>query len=86
MSTQLVIRIDPDLKEKASHFAAREGRSLSEVVRALLENYTRERDMTGYVDDLWARIGRKLADKDTTPADIERVIEEVRADNGQGRR
>ncbi len=84
-STQLVIRIDPTLKEKASHLAAREGKSLSELVRELLTNYIREHDLASYIDSLWRRVGMKLEEDAVTPAEIHRIIEEVRAGHDQSR-
>jgi len=58
MTTQMIIRLDPGLKDKASKLAKKEGKSLSELVRELLEKYTKERDMGTYIDDLWDRIGK----------------------------
>ena len=81
MSTQLVVRIDESLKEKANNLATREGKHLSELVRELLEDYVRERDISGYIDDLWDRLGMKLADKGVTHADIETTIHEVRTEH-----
>ncbi len=81
MVTQMIIRIDPDLKEKANRLAKKEGKNLSELVRELLENYTKERDMSAYIDNLWERIGEKLKGKNITPADIEKAIKQVRSEN-----
>ncbi len=81
MSTQLVVRIDESLKEKANNLATREGKHLSELVRELLEDYVRERDISGYIDDLWDRLGTKLADQGVTHADIETTIHEVRTEH-----
>ena len=59
MATQMIIRVDPSLKNKVSKLAKAEGKNLSELVRELLEKYTQERDMSAYIDDLWDRIGQK---------------------------
>lgn len=82
MTTQMIIRIEPGLKEKVSKLAKKEGKNLSELVRELLEKYTKERDMSSYVDNLWDKIGKKLSEKNITPSDIENVIKQVRSDNG----
>ncbi len=74
MSTQMVLKIDPELKEKVSRLARTEGKTLSQVVRELLEEYVRNRDMTGYIDDLWNRIGTKLKDRGVTEEEVFRVI------------
>lgn len=62
MATQMIIRIDPRLKEKISRLAQSEGKNLSELVRELLEKYTKERDMGAYIDNLWDSIGKKYID------------------------
>ena len=61
MSTQMIIRVEPDLKKEVSRLAKAEGKNLSELVRELLVKYTKERDMSVYIDDLWERIGQKLS-------------------------
>ena len=37
MNTQMILRIDPELKSKVSNLAKAEGKRVSEVVRELLE-------------------------------------------------
>jgi len=79
MTTQMIVRIDPGLKAKVSKLAKAEGRRVSEVVRELLEDYVRDRDIGSYVDDLWTRIGSKLTSRGVSLKDVSRVIREVRA-------
>ena len=79
MTTQMIVRIDPELKTKVNNLAKAEGKSVSEVVRELLEDYIRNRDIGSYIDDLWARIGNKLTSRGLGPKDIQRTIREVRA-------
>lgn len=78
MSSQLIIRIDEELKNKVSRFAMAEGKSASQVVREMLEQYVSERDISGHIDGLWDRIGRRLSEKGIGPDDVTRVIEDVR--------
>ena len=78
MTTQMIVRIDTDLKAKVNKFAKVEGKSVSEVVRELLEEYVKSRDIDSYIDDLWERIGGKLTSSGLGPKDIERVIRDVR--------
>ncbi|UCF83644.1 MAG: CopG family transcriptional regulator [Desulfobacteraceae bacterium] len=78
MTTQMIVRIDPDLKAKVNNFAKAEGKNVSEVVRELLEDYVKSRDINAYVDDLWDRIGGKLTSSGFGPKNIKRVIREVR--------
>jgi predicted DNA-binding protein len=78
MSTQMIVRIDPELKEKAGNLAKAEGRNISEVVRELLENYVKDRDISEYIDGLWERIGIKIKEKGISVSDIDSVISQVR--------
>ena len=79
MTTQMIVRIDPDLKAKVNNFAKAEGKSVSEVVREVLEEYVKTRDIDSYIDNLWDRIGGKLASSGVGPKDVKRVIRDVRA-------
>ena len=79
MSTQMIVRINPELKNKVNTLAKAEGKSVSEVVRELLEEYVKNRDIGLYIDDLWQRIGDKLVARKIGPKDIQRAIQEVRA-------
>ena len=79
MTTQMIVRINPDLKNKVNNLAKAEGKSVSEVVRELLEDYVKNRDIGLYVDDLWQRIGDKLISRKIGPKEIQRAIQEVRA-------
>jgi len=80
MSDQLLIRIDPKIKEKFTQLTRAEGKNNSLVIRELIEKYIRERDMSGYIDDLWDRISRRAEQLGITEKDIERTIREVRAE------
>ena len=79
MTTQMIVRINPDLKNKVNTLAKAEGKSVSEVVRELLEDYVKNRDIGLYVDELWQRIGDKLISRKIGPKEIQRAIQEVRA-------
>jgi Arc/MetJ family transcription regulator len=81
MATQMIVRIDPDLKAKVNRFAKLEGKSASEIVRQLLKEYVKTRDIDSYIDNLWDRIGGKLASKGARPKDVERIIRDVRNKN-----
>lgn len=78
MATQMIVRINPELKNKVNNLAKAEGKNVSEVVRELLEDYVKDRDIGAYIDDLWERIGGKLTSRGHTPKDIQRAIREVR--------
>jgi len=81
MTTQMIIRVEPTLKNKVSNLAKSEGKSLSELVRELLENYTKERDMGAYIDNLWDSIGKKLSQENINESDIAEAIRLTRLRN-----
>jgi negative regulator of replication initiation len=78
MSDQMIVRIDRELKSKVNSLAKAEGKSISDVVRALLVDYVRNRDIAAYVDDLWGRIGGKFASRGIRPADIRKAVKAAR--------
>ncbi|MBW2592397.1 MAG: ribbon-helix-helix protein, CopG family [Deltaproteobacteria bacterium] len=81
MTTQMIIRVEPTLKNKVINLAKSEGKSLSELVRELLENYTKERDIGAYIDNLWNSIGKKLSQENVNESDIEEAIKLARSKN-----
>ncbi len=81
MTTQMIIRVDQGLKNKASQLAKADGKNLSELVRELLERYTRERNMSAYIDNLWEKIGNNLSKADVSEVDISEAIKQVRSRN-----
>lgn len=82
MSTQMLIRIDDEVKNRLNKLARLEGKTTSEMVRELIEERIKERDIGAYVDDLWNRIGKKLKSKGVTPTAIEKAIKASRKNQG----
>lgn len=78
MAEQLLIRVAPELKRKLSKFASMEGKTSSQVVRDLIAEYVRRRDVASYVDSLWERIGQSLRARGVGRADIAKALREVR--------
>jgi len=78
MTVQMLIRIDPELKEKIQQLARYEGKTTSGMVREIIADYVKERDIGTYVDDLWKRIGKKLRSKGKKKSDIEQEITKAR--------
>ncbi|MFZ5799234.1 MAG: ribbon-helix-helix protein, CopG family [Thermodesulfobacteriota bacterium] len=79
MSSQMILRVPDDLKEKVGRQAKAEGKNVSTLVREVLEEYIRNRDMSSHVDDLWGRIGRNLKARGKGSENIESGIRLVRA-------
>jgi len=82
MSTQIIIRIDDEVKSRLNKLARIEGKTTSEMVRELIEERIKERDIGSYVDDLWNRVGSKLQSKGVTPAAISKAIKASRKKQG----
>lgn len=82
MSTQIIIRIDEEVKDRLKRLARLEGKTASEMVRELIEERIKERDIGAYVDALWGRIGKKLKSKGVTLAAIDKAIKASRKNQG----
>ncbi|MBI3399594.1 MAG: ribbon-helix-helix protein, CopG family [Deltaproteobacteria bacterium] len=82
MTTQMIVRIDEGVKNRLNRLARLEGKTTSEIVRELIEERIKERDIGAYVDDLWNRIGRKLKSKGVTAAIIDKAVKEARKKQG----
>ncbi|HLG23137.1 MAG TPA: ribbon-helix-helix protein, CopG family [Candidatus Manganitrophaceae bacterium] len=78
MSTQMILRVDSEIKEKLSKLARREGKTASQVVRELIEGYIQDKDIGTYVDDLWGRVEASLRSKKVTRKDIAKAVKAVR--------
>ncbi len=79
MSTQMIVRIDQELKVKLTRIAKSEGKNVSHVIRDLIEDYIKERDIGSYIDDLWNRVGKKLASRGVKAESVRKAIRDVRA-------
>ena len=78
MTTQMIIRIDSEMKNRLNKLARVEGKTTSQMVRELIEDYIREKDIGTYIDNLWDRIGGKLRAKRINQKDINRAIKKSR--------
>ena len=78
MATQMIIRIDSEMKNRLNRLARLEGKATSQMVRELIQDYLREKDIGTYIDDLWDRIGGRLRSKGINEKDIRWAIKETR--------
>jgi predicted DNA-binding protein len=78
MADQLLIRIDPDLKERLDRLSRAEGKTTSRMVRELIRDYVKERDIASYIDGLWDRIANKLGARGVRASDIGKAIAKSR--------
>lgn len=78
MTTQLLVRLDSDLKNRLNIVARSEGKSSSDVVRELVSDYISERDLSAFIDELWESIGKQIRKSGIKEKDINKIIKEVR--------
>ena len=78
MPDQMLIRIENDIKERFSKIARSEGKSASQKIRELMEEYINDRDIAPYVDSLWERIGNDLDSKKVTGVRVRKAIHDSR--------
>jgi predicted DNA-binding protein len=79
MGSQMLIRIDDETKERFYRLARMEGKSASEKIREMIEDYIAKTDISHVIDNLWSRIGLKIKDKGFREGDIEKMIQDARA-------
>ncbi|OGV60726.1 MAG: hypothetical protein A2X45_09175 [Lentisphaerae bacterium GWF2_50_93] len=80
MNKNLIVRIDDSMKSKVEYLARAEGKNSSIVIRELLADYVKKRDIGACVDTLWNSISMDLKKHGATPGKISKAIREVRAD------
>ncbi len=78
MTEQLLIRVNPELKRKLAKLAAMEGKTSTQVVRDLIEDYVKKRDLASYIDALWERIGQGLKSAGVGTDDVAKAVREAR--------
>jgi hypothetical protein len=74
----MMVRIDPKIKERIEKLARLEGKTTSQMVRELITEHLKERDIGTYIDDLWNRIGTQLKSRGVKPVDIDRAVKAAR--------
>ena len=77
--SQILIKLPPDLKSRVKLIAQKEGKNFSLLVRELLEKYVKERDMEGYIDNLWGKISKELEPVEVDK--IDKLIHTIRQEN-----
>lgn len=76
--SQMILRIDRSRRDKLKRLSRQEDKTVSELLRELIDGFIREHDIAGHLDALWGRIGRKAASKGFAAGDVDRVIRETR--------
>ncbi len=78
MTTQMIIHIEPDLKNKINRLAGIDGKNVSQLVHDLLVKYIMERDMSTHIDEIWNNIGDRMTQNSITYQDIDKAVNYVR--------
>ncbi len=78
MVSQVLIRVDKELKDKFKRLSRTEEKSVNEKIRELMEEYVKEHDMEAAMRTLWDEIGQSLRKKGYKASDVSRKIKEVR--------
>ncbi len=78
MVSQVLIRVDKELKDRFQRLSRTEQKSINEKVRELMEEYVKEHDMEAAMKSLWDEIGQSLRKKGYKASDVNKKIKEVR--------
>jgi predicted DNA-binding protein len=79
MQSQLIIRVDPNTKNKFQKIVRMEGKTTSEKIREMMNDYIAQKDFSAAVDRVWDKITTEFKKRGITDDDIEKAIKEVRA-------
>jgi len=79
MTSQILIRVDKELKDHFQRLSRIEQKSVNEKIRELIEEYVREHDMEAAMKRLWDEIGQSLKRKGYRTSDVDKMIRKVRA-------
>ena len=78
MVSQVLIRVDKELKDKFQRLSRTEQKSVNEKVRELMEDYVKDHSMEPAMRSLWDEIGQSLRRKGYKASDVRKMIKEVR--------
>lgn len=78
MVSQVLIRVDEELKDKFRRLSRTEQKSVNEKVRELMEEYVKEHDMEAAMRSLWDEIGQSLRKKGYKASHVNQMIKRVR--------
>jgi predicted DNA-binding protein len=79
MTSQILVRVEKELKDKLKRLSGIEQKSVNEKVRELIEEYVKEHSMESTLRNLWDEIGSSMKKKGYKESDVERMIKKVRS-------
>jgi len=70
--------MDDEKKDRFDRMARRSGKSSSEVIRELVDDYIQRNDMRSYLKTAMDEIGHEMKRKGVTQPEINKAVKEVR--------
>lgn len=80
MTSQVLVRVDNDIKDKFQRLSRFEHKSVNEKLRELMKDYVEEHNIEGTMKGLWSEIGGSLKKKGFKVSDVEKTIRKVRSE------
>jgi predicted DNA-binding protein len=78
MVSQILIRVDKELKDKFQRLSRTEQKSVNKKIRELMEDYVKDHSIEPAMRSLWDEIGQSLKRKGYKASDVNKMIKEVR--------
>lgn len=79
MTSQILVRLDKDIKDKFQRLSRFEHKSANEKLRELIEGYVEEHNIETAMKSLWSEIGSSLKEKGYKVSDVEKTIRKIRS-------
>ena len=79
MTSQILVRVDKDVKDKLQRLSRFEHKSVNEKLRELMKDYVEEHNIENAMKGLWNEIGSSLKTKGYKVSDVEKTIRKVRS-------
>jgi hypothetical protein len=79
MTSQILVRVDKDTKEKFQRLSRFEHKSVNEKLRELMKEYVEEHNIERAMKGLWNEIGGSLKKRGYKVSDVEKTIRKVRS-------
>ena len=79
MTSQILVRVDKELKERFRRLSGTERKSINEKLRELMEEYVKEHSLAPTMKSLWDEVGQSMKEKGYKTADVEKMIRKIRS-------
>lgn len=79
MTSQILVRVDKDTKDKFQRLSRFEQKSVNEKLRELMNDYIETHNIESTLKALWSEIGVSLKKKGYKVSDVDKTIRKVRS-------